>query len=427
MLPERVNVLVVGGGTAGAATAGRAAEIGLRVLCVDRRPMDEAGARWVNGVGRQDFLDAGIAPPTGAELRGEDTRFHMFARRGPHAVVIEQHGVLDVDMRLLVTRLQERARGAGAMLRGEVRVEAVAGGVVRTSAGSVHADLVVDASGLSGARLLGAEPRAPGDICAAAQAVHEVADRSGAKAFLESHGARDGETICFTGVSGGYSILNVRVHGDEVGLLTGSIPADGHTPGKLLLDRFVDETAWIGARRFGGHRPIPLGPPRSPLVAERIAAVGDAAGQVFAAHGSGIGAGMIAGRMLAETFHETGSATAYDWRWMRRFGGLFAAYDAFRRFTQRLSGAQIETLMASGVLDAESAAAGLSQRWPRPNPRRAARLPGQLRQAGRLGSRLVAIGGRMAALQALYAVYPKNRLAQARWRRLAAAASGSGR
>ena len=45
--------------------------------------------------------------------------------------------------------------------------------------------------------------------------------------------------MLFTGVAGGYSIVNVRRYGDRVYLLTGSIPADGQPSGKQLLDRFV--------------------------------------------------------------------------------------------------------------------------------------------------------------------------------------------
>ncbi len=291
-----------------------------------------------------------------------------------------------------------------------------------TSEGPVRAQIVVDASGLGGARLLGTPAPHRRDLCAAAQAVHALTDPAGARSFLESHGAAEGETLCFTGIAGGYSILNVSVHGDEVSVLTGSIPADGHMPGRKILETFVDETPWIGARIFGGHRAIPLGRPLDTLVAGSVVAVGDAGRQVFSAHGSGIGAGMIAGRMLADALHETGRPETYERRWMRRYGGLFAAYDAFRRFSQALTGAELERLMASGLLDADSGAAGLAQRWPRPTLRRALRLPGQLVRVGSLGRRLAEVGARMATLRALYAAYP-SLPSRARWSTAVAAAS----
>ena len=52
--------------------------------------------------------------------------------------------------------------------------------------------------------------------------------------------------------------------------------------------------------RFGGQRAIPLGRPHDTLASDRVALVGDAARQVFSAHGSGIGAGMVAARMLVD-------------------------------------------------------------------------------------------------------------------------------
>ena len=42
-LPERVDVLIIGAGTAGAAAAALCAERGLRTLCVERGPLTTAG------------------------------------------------------------------------------------------------------------------------------------------------------------------------------------------------------------------------------------------------------------------------------------------------------------------------------------------------------------------------------------------------
>ena len=56
-----------------------------------------------------------------------------------------------------------------------------------------------------------------------------------------AHEVGEDETLCFSGVAGGYSILNVRFAHGEVSLLTGSIPADGHVSGLELLRSFVAE------------------------------------------------------------------------------------------------------------------------------------------------------------------------------------------
>lgn len=410
-----MDLLVAGAGTAGAALAGSAAARGLTVLCVDRGPLDAAGASWVNGITREAFQEAGVPAPEGAELRGAGGDFHMLAGWGPERIVVGDSGLLEVDMRRLVARLQDRAREAGATLSGGVTVEGLDGGAVHTSAGVVRADVIADASGVAGLNLLGAPPIPRRDLCAAAQAVHAVADPSGARAFLSEHGAREGDTLCFAGLAGGYSILNVSVHGDEVSLLTGTIPADGHQSGRALLEGFAAERGWIGARIFGGHRAIPLGRPRDTLARGRVVALGDAARQVFSAHGSGIGPGMVAARTLADALADGGRVEDYAVGWMRRHGGLFAAYDVFRRFSQSLSPMRLTRLMRSGLMDAEATAAGMRQRLPTASVGRLVGMPAALRRAGGVSGPLAAAGARMAGLLALYARYPRAASSRARW------------
>ena len=63
VLPDHVDLLVVGAGTAGAALAGAAASRGLSVLAVDRGPLELAGASWVNGVARDAFAEADVPVP----------------------------------------------------------------------------------------------------------------------------------------------------------------------------------------------------------------------------------------------------------------------------------------------------------------------------------------------------------------------------
>ncbi len=421
LLPTKVDLCVVGAGTAGAALAFHAASAGLRVLLVDRRSAKEAGARWVNGVSRSDFRAAGIDLPTGPELRGEDAAFHLTAGRGPERLTLRDHGVLEVDMRHLVARLQGLAREAGAELVDQVRVEAVDGRTIYTDAGSLEARFVADASGLRGAGLLPSRAVRRGDLCAAAQAVHDVADPAGARAFLDAHGVAEDETLCFSGVAGGYSILNVRVAHGEVGLLTGSIPADGHASGRRLIEDFLVEQPWIGPRVFGGARAIPLGPPQSMLARGSIARLGDAAGQVFAAHGSGIGPGMQAAKMLAETLAQGHGPQTYAVRWMREHGGLFAAYDCFRRFSQRRTLDELKTLFRAGLIDEHGAAAALGQTLPRPDAALLRRAPAGLWKAGpRMARDLAGTLGRMSAAMALYRAYPGGEVLRTPWSVLAA-------
>jgi flavin-dependent dehydrogenase len=360
-----LDLAIVGAGTAGAALALHAARAGLRVVCVDRRPLDAAGARWVNGVPRWMFAEAGLDEPVGAERVGGGHPFHLVAGYGPTRVVVREHDVLDVDMRLLVARLQAGAREAGAELRGDVTVHGLSDGALATSAGELRARWFVDASGLSGARLLGQATPPSSDLCSAAQEVRVVRDPAGARAFLAQHDVQAGSTLCFTSVAGGYSIVNVRIEEDasRVGLLTGSITAGGNPGGARLLASFVAAQPWIGQTLFGGARAIPLGLPRE-LGRGPVALLGDAACQVFAAHGSGIGVGLVAARLLAGALASGAGPRGYARAFHRRFGLLLRTYDAVRRLSQRLSTRQVALLMRTGVLSARIARLALEQRSP---------------------------------------------------------------
>jgi hypothetical protein len=275
------DLINLGLGKAGAALARAAARRGLRVFGIDSKPLGEAGARWVNGVPRWCFEAAEIDPPRHPELRAEGEGFHMIAGWGPRRVTVPSAGLLEVDMRALVARLQAEAAAAGATLRGELRatglVQAGAGWSVALSSGErVEAALVVDAAGLGGCGLVSSHRPDRRDLCVAAQAVHEIADIDAAKAFFAKHNVPVGDAAVFTGVAGGYSIVNVRADisqraakdGDApptISILTGAIPGGGHTPGTVLLERFLEANPWIGPRIFGGARAIPIGPPAGAL------------------------------------------------------------------------------------------------------------------------------------------------------------------
>lgn len=411
----RADLAIVGAGTAGAALAALAQARGLRVVCIERRAASAAGARWVNGVPGWAFDLAGIDRPRGEELFGSGHELHLLAGRGPRRIAIRGHDVLEVDMRLLVERLQRMARERGAQLLEGVRVTSFDGRALETTAGRIEARWFADASGLAGARLLDQPRVGRFDLCAAAQEVRRVSDMPAARAFFERREVAPGNTLCFTAVEGGFSVINVRLSGDRVGILTGSIPGMGHASGRELLERFVAEEPWIGETIFGGSRAIPLGRPFDVLARGRVALLGDAGLQVFAAHGSGIGAGLVAASLLADVLGRGLEPWDYAVEWHRTYGTLFATYDAFRRFSQGLSAADVERMMASGLLDEHGARAGLEQRLPLPSPRVLARAFSGVLSERRLALRLAPALGRGAAARLLYARYPEDPRAIGEW------------
>lgn len=350
------DVIVVGGGSAGAAAASQCARFGLGTLLLERRRFEVAGASWVNGIFGAAFDEAGIARPSAPELRAQGHRFVLVAGWGPHSVAIDETGVVDVDMRLLVARLREDARAHGAELRDETRVESLScGAAILADGTTLEAPIIIDASGLGGL-FRRVKPR-PRDVCAAAQGVYRIRDHDRAGGFFAELGAEAGETVCFASVAGGYSIVNARIEGDELSVLAGSLPALGHVSGRQLRDEFARRHDWIGEPVFGGHGPIPLHRPHRRLAfgeakEQVVVRFGDSAGQVFAAHGSGIGAHLVGARMLAERLARDGPAGAFVFEraWHRRFGLKFLAADVFRRASMRLGPRVLATMIRTRML-----------------------------------------------------------------------------
>lgn len=341
------------------------ARAGLRTVCLDRGDLSEAGARWVNDISTKLLAEHGLPPARADQLYASSAPFHLLAGFGPTRVTVHRNDVVAMDMRALVRSLHDEARRAGALLVGDASVCELHGGtecVVRTSRGSWRARFVLDATGLAGPRLLPTDAVRPTDLCAAAQAVFDVTDHAAAASFFEAHGGTPGETLAFLGVSGGYSVINVRLRVDCVAVLTGSIPALGHRSGARMLDEFAGSQPWIGARRFGGSRGVPLVLTRRPFASRTRALLGDAAGQVFPAHGSGIGAGMAAGRLCADAIVKGGDLRLYERTWRERYETLFRTYDLLRRVSQTLCVAELDALMRCGLFTEELLRAGLEQR-----------------------------------------------------------------
>jgi flavin-dependent dehydrogenase len=411
------DVAIVGAGSAGAAVAWLCARRGLRVTVCEAGALEEAGARWAVSVPGWTFDEAGIPRPSGDELLGEDGPVVVVA--GDHRVRFDHHGVLDLDGRLLCARLRAAAAAAGATLLEHARVERwdEASGHLHTAAGVLAPRFIVDASGLGGARLLGQAPPRPRDICSAAQHVHAVRDLEGARRFFAAHGAQLGDAVSYLGVAGGYSTIGLRCKGERVGVLAGSVVADGHPSAPRLLERFLEGQPWIGERLFGGARDVPLGRTADRLAIGRVAAIGDAAGQVFSTLGSGIGHELLGARALADALASGRGPEAYGVTFQRRHGGELAAFDLFRRLTQRLTIDEQARLIAAGLFSPALARCGLSQGERLPGPLPLARAALGAVRAPLLGARLARVVAGMGLLYALYRAYPADPARVAAWSR----------
>ena len=431
----RVDALVLGAGSSGAAAARALARAGLRVVLVDSQAADQAGARWVNGVPPWMFAAAGLQPPRPPVLRGgeqaAERRFVMADPTGEVRVVLDPAPIAQIDMRALTASLQADAVAAGVQILDRTRLRSVehrdrrvvAVELEGTHPGRVHASLFVDASGNRGAlRDHSAQlrrwtsPLRRDDLCSAAQRTFAIADDAGAAAFLRAHDLRPGDAFSRVGVAGGFSTLMVQLDEsmEEVEVLTGTIAGHGGPTGESLLREFVAASPWVGLERFGGAGVIPLRRAWPLLGADGVALIGDAACQVFPAHGSGVGTGLIAAKLLADAVGGRGDPGdddglwAYTLAWHRGVGAVTAAYDSFRRMTQTLSAHETTAVMAAGLVTEGSANAGLDQRMPLDDPRALIAMAAGAWKEPKLALRLAPEAARMQAVAALSRRFPRN-------------------
>jgi menaquinone-9 beta-reductase len=428
-------VVVVGAGSAGSAAAWQLARAGWRVALVEERRLLEGGARWMNAVAPSMFTRADVPPPAPPELSGVGAPYWVLGPDGEGPVDVGETPIPMIDMPRLASRLQGLARRAGVrafelataerlVLDGErpvaleIETETPDG---RLQTMTLRARLFVDATGLAGA-LRAQVPRlardcpapAGADLCSAAQEVRAVRDKDGARRYLERRGARPGTVLAHLGVSGGYSTCYVVVSTDlsHVELVTG-VTADGrHGTGLDLIERLLHDEPWIGVRRSGGSSLIPLRRPYARQAAPGIALIGDAGCHVLTAHGSGVGPGLIAARHLGEATRgvdDPGSEEAtwaYQAAFLRDAGAVCAAYDVFRRLSQRLTGEDIALMIASGLTTPGSTRAILEHRIPPTDPAELGQLLPAVLRVPDLALRIAPTIARVFAVHRLYQRYP---------------------
>ncbi len=446
----RYDAVVVGAGSTGAAAAWQLRRAGLSVALVERRPLDEAGARWVVDVPAWLFDRAGVPLPRPPESREEDPPLSLLGDGPGTGLRLSPNPTLAVDGPRLVARLQGLALEAGVEAFPRARLLDVECTRGRPRAlnlrlpGPPHrlrleAALLVDASGMAAAlrcRVPELTRRCPpprgAEVCSARRETYEVADPAGAESWLEPFGDSRDDVLCENGVSGPFSTRLVYVHPDRsrVEVLGGG--SAGPDTGPEIVRRLVRRHAWIGPRVSGGGAPIPVRRPYDVLACPGLVLLGDAGCQVFPAHGSGVGAGLVAGRLLAEAVAGGGDpgAEAATWAYQAAFqttrGAVHALYDGLRRLTLDLTEQQVVRLLSCGVITEGFARPGLEQRPFTPHPEELPRVARgavrALRPAARAAGRLP----RMLSAWLVYRRYPRrpDRLRLSAWARAAAAVTG---
>lgn len=389
----RYDVVVIGAGVCGSAAALHLARAGLRVALADARPLERAGPTWSVLVPPRLFDAAAIDRPSGDELVSDRFR-HLIEGPSPGAgrVIVDPCPAWSVSLPPLVRRLHRLAAEAGATLFGRARLTELLLEGDRPTGCALQLDstglrsrrlvlrcaLLVDASGLHAAvrrRLPSLHrhcpPPRPDELCHAAQFRFAVRDRAAALAWRSATHQQPGDFLARNGLEGAFSTMSAQLspEADHADLLTGTLASWPRADALDLLARARRELPWLGEPGPGGVALIPVRRAYARLAVPGAALLGDAACQVFPSHGSGIGSGMVAARMLARAVQETndpGSPLVAD-RYQAAFhlgpGPVHAAHEAFRRALEPFAG-RMDQLMRAGLIDTESSRAAMDQAMP---------------------------------------------------------------
>ncbi|NLE75994.1 MAG: geranylgeranyl reductase family protein [Chloroflexi bacterium] len=305
--PERdsYDVVVVGGGPAGAVAAAEAARLGLSTLLVEKRQDIGAPVRCAEGVSAAGLLP--FVQPDPHWIAAQVHRAEIIARQGKHETLRHYQGGQGyiLERKVFDRALAEEAARAGA----SVRVKTAASGVV------LQGGRVVGLRLRQGQRELEVACRL---VIAADGVESQVGAWAGLPTLLPPQDAMSCAQYLLAGVDtdpaccrywvsealapGGYVWVFPKGEGRaNVGL---GVQADlAPEPALALLNRFVENEKGLS----GGHPValmsgvVPVALPLPRLVADGLMVVGDAARQVDPLSGGGIVNAMEAAWMAAQT------------------------------------------------------------------------------------------------------------------------------
>lgn len=341
------DVVVVGGGPAGSLTAARLAAQGQNVVLLEEHEQAGQPVHCTGLLGWEAFDEFDLPRSL---ILGEAATASFWGAAGQSVSAGSQRARATViDRAALDQLLLDRARTAGADVRLGWRVERIAAGPTGVVVSGRDDEARVEA-------------RACVLACGAQYRFHRELGLGLPEVFLQSAQlearfpatpdveVRFGRQVAPAGFAWLVPLRRDGVAHARIGLMSDS-RAGEHLNGFLstLCARAGVDPASLPAPR---QKMLPLAPVRR-TYADRVVAVGDAAGLVKPTTGGGIYYGLISGAIAADVLVPAltrdrlgaGDLRRYETEWKRRLGHEIRVGLAFRRIASRLNDESIDALI----------------------------------------------------------------------------------
>jgi len=373
---KRPDVVIVGAGSAGCVTARRCAELGLKILLLDRKPRDKVGEKVCGDeISKSHFEATGIDYPEGDEVSSIISGADVYPPSMKNELKVRGWTEFDgwtVNRLAFGQRLLSEAISAGAKFLPNTHVgspmmigDQVTGleykDLVSGEVTIVKCKVVVDASGFAAViRNKLENPLVENEIDKRdiALCYREIlslkmplAEQEVARVFLGGEIAPQGYAWIFPKGP------------QEVNAGVGITGGEGRGSPKVHFEKFKKKYPLLFGTKLieGKGGAVPVRRPLKSLVGDGVAFVGDSALQVNPIHGGGIGAGMRAGIILGEVIrgaivrrdHSATGLWSYNTRYFPDFGSRLASLEIFRRLLQAVSDDDMDFGFERRLLEAE--------------------------------------------------------------------------
>ncbi|MFX0061651.1 MAG: geranylgeranyl reductase family protein [Candidatus Hermodarchaeota archaeon] len=378
---KKFDVVVVGAGTGGCATATALAQKGINVALLDRKKKEKIGDKICGDATSHSYFDhmanegCKIDKPSGEEILQTIGGAYIGSPNNKAFLPIEREGAgWILERHVFGQRLLHNAEDAGAILLPEshaldiiMKAEQPQGVIIRKQGKAkeeLSCKVIVDCSGVSTALRRRVIDYSKEDL----GFEKVIDDRDMVYGYREIRNLAvpldhpHMMLIYFdqTVSPGGYFWVFPRgTHSANVGLGVDCTYKE-HSPRDLFNKRIKDDPLFKDSEVIHkGAARIPLRRPLDSLVANGYLLVGDAGCQVKATDGGGIGASLWGGAMAANAVEkcvESDSFTRkdlwiYNVDFMRNLGRSHGKMEILKHFITRLTNKQINTILCNKVIE----------------------------------------------------------------------------